>query len=236
MKTAKLLTVCLTLFCTNSSIRAQGFINLNFENASFTVDPAGAFPPYSVFASNAIPGWTAYLDGIPQMDILSNEATAGSAMVSLQGTNPPIYFEPFLEPALQGEWSIFLQGFFGTTNNSYPLTASIGQTGRIPADANSLTFWAYFPYSNDTFSVSFNGRDLSWFVVSNALNYSVCAVDISAYAGQTGQLLFNAGRFTYVELDNIQFSSLPIPEPGVFSLVCLGGGGVLVYVIRRRHR
>src|SRR5579885_3463998 len=111
MKTAKLLTVCLTLFCTNSSIRAQGFINLNFENASFTVDPAGAFPPYSVFASNAIPGWTAYLDGIPQMDILSNEATAGSAMVSLQGTNPPIYFEPFWSQPFKVNGQYFYKDF-----------------------------------------------------------------------------------------------------------------------------
>src|SRR5579885_1410417 len=235
MKTAKLLTVCLTLFCTNSSIRAQGFINLNFENASFTVDPAGAFPPYSVFASNAIPGWTAYLGGVPQMDILSNTETLGLAAISLQATNQKTV--GFVLPAFQGKWSIFLQGFFGSTNGG-SLSAAIGQTAQIPITAQSLLFWGNLSLSGVTndFTVSFNGQNLSLLAISNTLNYTVYGADISAFAGQRGQLLFTANYKTYAELDNIQFSSLPIPEPGVFSLVCLGGGGVLLYVIRRRHR
>lgn len=51
--------------------------------------------------------------------------------------------------------------------------------------------------------------------------------DISAIAGQTGQMLFialpgtvfNAG---YGLLDNIQFSAQAIPEPGVYGLFAFG--------------
>lgn len=206
---------------------AQGFVNLDFESAHFAIDPSGNFAPYSVYASNAISGWTAYLGGVPQIDVLSNDATLGSAMVSIQGTNLPEFetLTGFAEPALQGRWSILLQGFSGNTNvltGGTPVVASIGQTGRIPLTANSVLFWGYFPFSNNTFSISFNGQDLTWLAVSNALNYAVYGADVSAFAGQTGQLLFSAGANTYAELDNIQFSSVPIPEPSVFAVTALG--------------
>ncbi len=206
---------------------AQGFVNLNFENAHFTADPSGNFPPYSVYASYAIPGWTAYLGSVPQIDVLSNDSTLGSAMVSIQGTNLPgsETLVGFVEPALQGRWSIFLQGFSGNTNGftgGTPIVASIGQTGQIPPTANSLIFWGYFPYSDNSFSLSFDGQDLTWLAVSNALNYTVYVADVSMFAGQTGQLLFSAGNNTYAELDNISFSTLPIPEPSAFALATLG--------------
>jgi hypothetical protein len=215
-------------------ILAQNFVNLNFENAHFTPDPFGSFPPYSVFASNSIPGWTAYWDGVPQTDILSNDMTFGSAMVSIQGTNLP-YFESFVQPALQGRWSVFLEGLFGDTNTytgGYPIVASIGQNGQIPLAANSLLFWAYFPFSNNTFSISFNGQNLTWLAVSNALNYTVYGADVSAFAGQTGQLLFSAGNYTYAELDSISFSTQPVPEPSELALIVLG---TLFFGFRRQR-
>ena len=190
----KLISVIFTAALLNlaDSGFSQGFANLNFENAHFTVDSSGTFfggifGSSAVYASNAIPGWTPYLGGVPQTDIVSNNSTAGSAMVSIQGINLPDFetFTGFVEPSLQGRWSIFLQGFFGDTNlnnGQYPVVASIGQTGQIPATANSLIFWAYFPYGNNTFSISFNGQDLTWVAVSNTLNYTVYGADVSPFA------------------------------------------------------
>jgi len=72
-------------------------------------------------------------------------------------------------------------------------------------------------------------------------NYTVFGADISAYAGQTGELLFTApwqgepGQSGFEEdgmVDNIQFSSSPIPEPNEFSLV---GLGALLLRFRRWH-
>lgn len=210
---------------------SQGFVNLNFESAKFKTDPGGFFPPNSVYASNAIPGWTAYLDGVPQTDVLSNQVTLGSAMVSLQGTNPPSS-NFFVEPALQGRWSIFLQGLFGDTNTftgGYPIIAAIGQTAQVPATANSLMFWAYFPYQMNFF-VSLDGQNLSVTTVSSGLNYNVYGVDVSAFAGQTSELRFTVGGFTYAELDNIFFSSSSVPEP---STLALGALGALLFGFRR---
>jgi len=49
-------------------------------------------------------------------------------------------------------------------------------------------------------------------------NRYIWGADISPFAGQTGTLgFFGAGY-----LDNIQFSSEPIPEPGIVGLIVLG--------------
>ena len=58
--------------------------------------------------------------------------------------------------------------------------------------------------------------------ISNTLNYTIYGADISAYAGQTGQLLFTAPLQTGALLDNIQFSSVAIPEPSALTLFALG--------------
>jgi hypothetical protein len=193
---------------------AQGFVNLGFENATFIVDPSGAFYPYSVYASDAIPGWTAYISGVPQTDILSNDVTLSAAAISLQGTNA---FSPAIA-AYSGNWSLLLQATFQdpyATNS-----AAIGQTGQIPATAQSLIFMLG-EYPSD-FQVTFNGQDLLLVTISNALHYNICGADISQYAGQTGQLLFTVYNDNYAELDNIQFSSIPVPEPSEFALAALG--------------
>jgi len=61
MKAAIKVLFALLLFCEGG--QAQGFVNLNFENATVTLIPSSS---YNVYASNAIPGWTAYLGGDPQ--------------------------------------------------------------------------------------------------------------------------------------------------------------------------
>jgi hypothetical protein len=48
--------------------------------------------------------------------------------------------------------------------------------------------------------------------------YNIYGGDISAYANQVGELLFQEGGL----LDAVQFSSLPIPEPSTFGLSALG--------------
>ncbi|MCX6925460.1 MAG: hypothetical protein NT154_19965, partial [Verrucomicrobia bacterium] len=68
------------------------------------------------------------------------------------------------------------------------------------------------------FSVSFGGQPLPLFTVGNTSSAIILGTDITALAGQTGELRFSGGGF----LDNIQFSTQPIPEPGVFGLSALG--------------
>jgi hypothetical protein len=72
--------------------------------------------------------------------------------------------------------------------------------------------------------LTFAGQPINFTQTATTPNYNVYGADISAYAGQVGQLLFTvplgaSGGF----LDNIQFSTSPIPEPSSFALAGVGG-------------
>ena len=81
----KISTVILfTVLITKVSGLSQGFVNLNFEQAK---------NPETFYATNAIPGWTAYINGNPQTYIIYNDVSLGAAAVSIHDTNdffPPI--------------------------------------------------------------------------------------------------------------------------------------------------
>src|ERR1017187_6445542 len=80
---------------------SQGFINLNFESAQIISDPSGNLPG-DVYATNAMPGWTAYVGGTAQSTILYNNTTVGSSSIAIWGN----YTSPFLSfNALQGKYS-----------------------------------------------------------------------------------------------------------------------------------
>jgi hypothetical protein len=192
---------------------SQGFVNLNFEGATITlVDPQ---VPQYIYASNSIPGWTAYLNGTPQWGIGYDTVSEGGATVCLEDTNANS-----LGPVpLQGIYSVLLEGASGVFGSN-PTTASIGQTGTIPNTAQSFTFWGNL---GGTVLVSFNGQNINFSAIANGPNYTTYGANISAYAGQTGQLLFTATLQSGATLDNIQFSSSPIPEPSTFALAALGG-------------
>ena len=76
--------------------------------------------------------------------------------------------------------------------------------------------------------VTFAGQLLSLFELGSGPSYQIVGADVSAFAGQTGELKFLMPRFGPVGnmsasyLDNIQFSNQPIPEPSAFYLIGLG--------------
>jgi hypothetical protein len=73
-------------------------------------------------------------------------------------------------------------------------------------------------YGNGEYAVTFAGHPIALATLGSTATYMIFAGDISAFAGQTGELRFLGGG----ELDNIVFSNLPVPEPGVFGLSALG--------------
>jgi hypothetical protein len=214
MKTKITLTIIL-LFTIQLGF-SQGFVNLNFENATFVSDPSSGFYPSAVYASNAIPGWTAYVGGSPTSEIFSNNLSLSGGAVSIIGTN-------WTYPPIEGKYFMLLMGF---NFPGFLNTAGIGQTGQIPADALTLTFWGFLAGGE----VTFNSQILSINQIGSTANYNVYATDISAFAGQTGQLLFTSalGRSTFV--DNIQFSDTAVPEPSALGLSALSG---LLFAWRR---
>ena len=207
----------LLLFAAILRSQAQGFINLDFESAVITTNGS---PPFNLIASDAIPGWTAYFNGVPTTYIVYNGSTLGSEMVALDGTNNSSGF-----PAIQGKYFIYLKG----SSEGFPHSAAIGQTGMIPLSAMSLLFLGQAGPSATSF-VSFNGQVLPLNAIGNTPNYNIYAADVSGYAGQTGELLFiglggsaiNPNSIGGFIIDNIQFSTVAVPEPGTFALAALG--------------
>jgi hypothetical protein len=201
----------------------QGFVNLNFENAIITPDPSSPYFPNAVYASNAIPRWTA-TGFIGPTDILYNSASLGSTSVSILGTNG-------FPPALDGNFSVDLYG--GGTATS----ASISQTAIVPASAQSILFEAQNlgGVLGGTLLVSLGGQNISFSAISTGSNYTLYGGNIpSAFDNQSEQLMFSAleGGNNAWNIDDIQFSSSAVPEPNEFALTALGA---LLLGFRRRR-
>jgi hypothetical protein len=217
MKNLRFVCFSAVLIVCLQHVSGQGFANLNFDQSTIvTSQPSGG--GWDTGTAN-VPGWawTPTDSGYTNIMFYNSFALSGFA-VNLVGTNFGA-----THAAIQGKYSIYIQG--ADYNGGFG--ATIAQTGQIPLDARSITYWG------GNFQVSFDGHPLSFIDVSNALRYVVWEADISAYAGQTGELLFSCGTFNAGMLDNIQFSSLPIPEPGILGMFGLGG---LCFLFYRKNR
>lgn len=196
--------VVLTLLATTRLAQSQGFVNTDFENPVLPLTPVN----FQVPTVDAIPGWTAYVGGSQVNQIVYNTRPLDAAEVTLQGLGSTT-----LTP-IEGNYTVEL---YGSSQFGPQQSAAIGQTGQIPANVSSLIFWGY---SSD---VTFAGQSLSLVLLGTTPNYNIYGADVSAFAGQTGQLLFTAQPQSVDIIDNIQFSTSPVPEPNSFGLFALGG-------------
>lgn len=194
----KISFACSLLIVSAQPARSQGtFQNLNFESV---VPPLNPDINFHVPITNALPGWTAYLSGIPRDWALYNNISLGGPSVSLLDSSSPF---SNLAP-LQGNYSVFLAA-----------GAGVGQTARIPVGSITITFLLK-PLSS--INVSFAGNSIPLVEIGATSETAVMAGDISLFSGQIGELLFFGGGL----FDNIQFSSQPIPEPSITALLFAG--------------
>jgi hypothetical protein len=195
----------------------QAFTNLNFERARIVPDPSSPYYPYAVYASDAVPGWT--VGGfLGPNELFYNDISLGAPSVSLFGTN-----SQFSLPPLAGSFSIDLYG--GVPASGYPTVGgSISQTGLVPISAQSLQFKA--SGLGGPLSVSLGGQNIPFYVLSAGTNYTLFGGDVSVFASQVEPLTFtapfNTGINNYWEIDDIQFSPTPIPEPHFSGLLLCG--------------
>ncbi len=191
---------------------AQGFVNLNFESAVVVTDPTSLYYPFAINAAAALPGWTTGGGYLGPNDIGYNTISLGSTAIFLEGTGgTPV--------ALDGSYSVLLFG-------GLPGSASITQTAVVSASAQSLQFIAE---GTGMLSVSLGGQDLPYVLLSTGSDYSVYGANLPAgLAGQSEQLVFAApgqqagGSDNSWNIDDIQFSVNPIPEPNTLALGAVG--------------
>ena len=217
----------LALLLSVTGVLCQGtFRNLDFELSTVVGPSAPAIALVSDWTAYGGWGVSNYSGG---MALIYNSETLDAANASLVGVD-------YYRPAIQGNYSIFLKG--GGTYYPYgpvPWTngSSIGQTASIPATAQSLSYWGA---SWNSLRVTFNGHVISFSPIQSNANYVVYGADISAYAGQTGELLLNAPwPNAAAMIDQIQFSNLPVPEPSVFGLSALSALLLGCRVLGRRR-
>ena len=208
---------------------SQGFVNLDFESAKIAVDSTSSLS-FQVYANKALPGWTPYICGVAQQDVIYNTVPLSEAAVTIQDTNNGYI------PSVSGRYFVMLWGQFNPTGvpDYYTNSAAIGQTGQIPSNTRSLEFWG----SMGGMQITFNGQTLNFTVTGSTANYSIYTANISAFAGQNGLLLFADPGYSNTfggpgTVDHIQFSSSSVPESGVLSLV---GLGALAFGWRRGRR
>jgi hypothetical protein len=218
---------------------SQGFLNLNFEQASIVPAPAGYTPPDAwnpISASSALPYWTIREDG-------SAMTAAWGSPVSLDETSVALASGSYTP--IQGSYSVQLSAYADAPAGFYR-DSSISQTGFIPVGTQSIQFLITSPFQAGAIqanpTVSLNGTPISLFRLSQAGGVITMGGDVSAFAGTTGTLSFlceatQGGRFPANEnifnLDDIRFSPQSVPEPGALALLGLGAS---LFRIRRWRR
>lgn len=194
----------------------QNFEDLNFEQAKIVRDPS-----YSneVYVSSAIPGWMVGNNFLGTNEIIYNDLSLGAPSVALCGTNSMYSPAP-----LDGKFSIDLYGGVNGGPNPPVPGVSLSQTGLVPANAESILFKAENPYGGGPLLLSLGDQNISYSTLSTGPDYGLYGADISAFAGQIETLTFFAptGVNNYWELDDIQFSSSPAPEPDVLGIFGIG--------------
>ncbi len=196
---------------------SQNFTNLDFEDATIVrLEQPGGLPlptANRIGASNAIPGWTAYVNGNHEPSIVY-DSTTGGGIELIDASNA-------VAQPVQGDYSVVLRG--GGFLEGQLVPSSIGQTGTIPVIAQAMTFEGNFDGK-----ISFAGHDLDYSVTGKVGTYNSYIANIVPFSGQTGQLLFSTvpNPNGLIEqggiIDDIQFITVPVPEPGEMALFAAG--------------
>src|SRR5947209_11328601 len=150
---------------------SQGtFVNLDFEHP---VLPLTLGLDGRVSITNALPGWTGYMDGLSCDRVFYDDISLGAAAISLHDTNSFITI-------LQGRYTVLLQPSFpGGT-----IVPAIGQVSTVPSTARSVRFYE----AEGIPSVSFAGQQIALVSLGSTPTYTILGGDVSGFAGQTGEL------------------------------------------------
>ncbi|WOO43075.1 hypothetical protein [Rubellicoccus peritrichatus] len=189
---------------------ASAFTNLDFESAAVVSnDPTFGFLDWSL----AVPGWNHSKGNDTSVVYYGSSHLGTTQAYSLLDTANP---QHFTDAPLEGNYSItFRSGDFDLFAD--PIVyghAFIAQEGTIPVGTRSLSLLA-----QGEFQVFFDGNEILMSEGSADLRIG----DLTPYQGSTGELkIMESGpewSGSAVVLDNILFSTTPIPESNNYTLL-----------------
>jgi hypothetical protein len=201
---------------------SQNFVNLNFESADI---PKGTSPgPIPI--SEGLPGWSQYIISSSATEQLTQVEYDGISLagagISIADTNIGFGFGP-----IQGKYSVFLFG--GLSLESRSNSAQISQTGLVPVGTESIQLDAEL-FAGPSFIVTLGGQTINMSPLQGFSGGDVLyGGNIpSSLAGEVATLSITEpppsnNPPSILELDDIVFSSNPVPEPGTLGLSVLGG-------------
>jgi hypothetical protein len=223
MKTRRIIGVCAAWFALLLTVSGQGFVNVDFEQATIAPTPVGQFGPLHANPALAFPGWTMGPGGSVNPNYtLYNNLTLGSVAQVLVGPNYP---NAIGYTALQGSFSALLQ--FGPSSTLG--TPALIQTGLVPSDARSITFLVSATHQDAR--ITLGGVDIPLIAIGSGR----LAGDVTAFAGRQAQLMFSTTSYngSWLYFDDIVFSPVAVPEPSVLGLA---GLAVVARMLGRARR
>jgi PEP-CTERM motif len=190
------------------SVHGQGSSqNLDFEAATISQNQT----PGLVNVSDALPNWDVFYNLAIQPQIGFNTVTLGVQQVVLLGDGSSI----------EGGFSVYLQGGI----SSVPSDVDIQQDILIPDNTQSILFKAQ--PGTDSLFLTLHNQFVPFVALATTSNYTLFGGNISSFAGQSVMLKFAAWASSSGigwNLDSIEFSSQPIPEPSTWALLIAGSG------------
>lgn len=181
--------------------------NLDFESANMQQYPSPEGEPIPI--SDAFPGWKAYYREDQTSYVSYDTSGLDASYISIFDNKSHYY--PLIS-SIDGEYSASLDALRS------PI--AIAQTGTIPLRSLSVSFLLR-NNREGSLVLTFDGHVLPYVKTWSEPTFDVCAADISAFAGQTGELRFTENSGWNV-IDDIQFSPDAVPEPGTIALFGMG--------------
>lgn len=223
MRTNITAVIATFLLCTSGrQLVAQGtFVNLDFEATTLPTNGIGP-----VDSSLAFPGWSVYRGTtiVPQVGLNAiGGMVNGISLVDNYSSFP-----------LSGRFNAL---FYTDSRDPNPESISLAQVGQLPLQTGLLQFrTSGFGIPAGSLEIRFDDNLLTLNPVSQGPFYTLWTADISAFAGQTGELRFTGLPVNApwdAHLDDIMF--VAVPEPSTWALLALGAG-VFWWVGRVRRR
>jgi len=230
----KMYKIVLTLACVGQCHwgNSATFRNLGFEEVSSSIDPNSI--AFGVPAASAVPYWRIFI-GSNEVDYTS----FNFVRLSLAAYTSVYSNQQFPDAVFEGQFSFAIYSGNDYVHSTWVDTA-IAQTGLVPLESKSITLKTFY---TGELRLLLDGQSLSLTILDRSnnglLTVLTLGADISAFAGREHELRFVAhgfedtGQGRLALLDDITFSSQPIPEPaGLLGIAALGG----ILWIRRRRR